>query len=404
MDRNDPQISSQDLEAIKNFELDEDCLRKLDDWTKEMNFFEITGIDMQEIRHSNFLAWLFSAREPHGLGDRVIKSYLKQVIHNRDLLYIHKVLDLDFQSFEVRREWNNLDICLVSDKEHFVIVIENKIGAKEGHNQTLKYRAIVDNIYKNYERLYIFLTPEGVNAKDDAWLSSTYSDIVTAIRENLDYARDSVRPLLRQYINVLEKRVITSDRLRQICKEIYQKHKAAIDLIYNYVGSYRAQVREWIVEFLKQNADSYQLVFRDDWCSSFCIRFTSRRLYEKFGHSTTNWSQPIDCDLVYEIYIPEDLSKIRSWLIISNPERPLNQQAVEIGANHREKSHITKQSTGRLHAHIFNTPKPLLTNSELKQENARAILEQNLRKALDEAQNFEKFLLSELTFAESVKV
>lgn len=403
MDEKELKISSRDLEAIKNFELDEKCLRKLDYWTKEINFFEITGIDTQEIRHSNFLAWLFDARESHGLGDRIIKTYLKQVIHNRDLLYIHKILDLDFQSFEVRREWNNLDICLVSDKERFVIAIENKIGARESSKQTLKYRAIVDDIYKDYERLYIFLTPDGISAEDDAWLVSTYDDVILAIQENLDYARDSVRPLLQQYINILEKRVVTSDKLRQICKEIYQKHKTAIDLIYNYVGSYRAQVREWVVELLKQNANDYQLVFRDDWCSSFCIRFTSKRLYEKFGHSTTNWSQPIDCDLVYEIYIPENLSQVKVWLIASNPERPLNRRAVEIGVKNREKSHISKRPTGKFYAHVFNASKPLLNSNELK-DNAKVILERNLQKVLDEARGFEKFLLDELELAKDVKI
>lgn len=397
MDEKELKVNPQDLEAIKNFELDENCLRKLDNWTKELNFFEITGIDMQEIRHSNFLAWLFDAREPHGLGDKIIKSYLKQVIRTRDFFYTHRIIDLDFQSFEVRREWNNLDICLISEKEKFIIVIENKIKAKEGRNQTAKYRTIVSNIYPDYEQLYIFLTPDGVSAEDDAWFPSTYSDIVIAIQENLDYARDVVRPLLQQYINILEKRVVTSDKLRRICKEIYQKHKAAIDLIYSYVGSYRAQVREWIVEFLKQNANEYQLVFHDDWCSRFCIRFTTKRLYEKFGESErTNWSQPIDCDLVYEIYIPEDLAKVKCWLVASNPERPLNQRAVEIGAQNRDKSHLNKQPRGEFHAHVFNVPNPLLTSSKLNHEHARSTLEHNLQKALDEGRKFEDFLLSKL--------
>lgn len=396
MDERDSRINPHDLEAIKNFELDEKCLRKLDSWTKELNFFEITGIDTQEIRHSNFLAWLLNACEPHGLGDKIIKSYLKHVIRNRDLAYIHRILDLDFQSFEVRREWNNLDICLVSSKERFIIAIENKIGAKESPKQTSKYREVINSIYKNYEQLYIFLTPDGIEAEDDAWLPSTYNDIVAAIQENLDYAHEPVRPLLQQYINILEKRVITSDKLRQICKEIYQKHKTAIDLIYNCVGSYRAQAREWIVELLKQNTNSYDLIFHDDWCSSFCIRFTSKRLYEKFGHSETNWSQPIDCDLVYEIYIPEDLSTIRCWLVASNPERPLNQKAVMIGANNRNESHITKRPAGKYYAHVFNAPKALLSKNDLKHENIKEILERQLQEALTEAQRFEKFLFHKL--------
>lgn len=394
---NNSELSAQDLEDIKNFELDENCLKKLNAWTKGVNFFEITGIAKQEIRHSNFLAWLLDASESHGLGDKIIKSYLKRVVRDYDLRYVHMILDLDFQSFAVRREWNHLDICLVSDKEKFVIVIENKIDARESAGQTERYHKIINDIYGGYQQIFIFLTPDGLEASDTEWVSSTYDDIVRAIRENLEYAPDAVRMLLQQYINVLERRVIMNPEIKRICKEIYQKHKTAIDLIYEYAGGDRAQVYEWIMDFLKENTDEFELhPIQEDWCINSYIRFTSKKLYEKFGHTESNWiNKPIDCGLVYEIYLPKDLKKVSCYLVASN-RLPLTEQAILIGDQNRDKSHLKQRPTGKKFAHVFNAPKPLFVENDLEKEDAKIKLEQRLRETLTEAKRFEEFLFSKL--------
>lgn len=320
------------------------------------------------------------------------------MVRDYDLQRVHMILDLDFQSFDVRREWNHLDICLVSDKERFVIAIENKIDAKESSGQTERYHKVINDTYGDYQQLFIFLTPDGLEATDTEWISSTYDDIVRAVYENLEYAPDAVRMLLQQYINVLERRVIMNPEIKRICKEIYRKHKTAIDLIYEYASSDRAQVYEWIMEFLKENADEFELhPIREDWCINSYIRFTSKRLYEKFGHSESNWTnKPIDCGLVYEICLPKDLKKVSYYLVASN-RLPLTEQAILIGDQNPDKSHLNKRPTGKKFAHVFNALKPLLVESDLEKDDAKAKLEQRLREALTESKRFEEFLFSKLT-------
>ncbi|WP_147590059.1 hypothetical protein [Clostridium polynesiense] len=42
--------------ALKDFLIDIDCLKKLDDWTDDFNLFDVLRITNMEIRHSNILA------------------------------------------------------------------------------------------------------------------------------------------------------------------------------------------------------------------------------------------------------------------------------------------------------------------------------------------------------------
>ena len=52
-------MTSNEEQALKDFLLDIDCLKQLDDWTDDFNLFDVLRITNMEIRHSNILAWIF---------------------------------------------------------------------------------------------------------------------------------------------------------------------------------------------------------------------------------------------------------------------------------------------------------------------------------------------------------
>lgn len=68
-----------DVLALKEFLLDIDCLKPLDEWADQFNLFDVLGIARLEIRHSNILGWLLDPNENHGLGDAVIRGFLNHV-------------------------------------------------------------------------------------------------------------------------------------------------------------------------------------------------------------------------------------------------------------------------------------------------------------------------------------
>ncbi|MBQ3774626.1 MAG: PD-(D/E)XK nuclease family protein [Ruminobacter sp.] len=134
--------------ALQKFLLDINCLDELLPWTGKFNIFDVLKISKTELRHSNVLSWLLSANENHGLGDAFIKGILQRIVENdtEGKYDVFRVLLQDFYSFFVYREWNNIDILLVSDEEKTVIAIENKVGSGEHDDQLNRYRKILENI------------------------------------------------------------------------------------------------------------------------------------------------------------------------------------------------------------------------------------------------------------------
>ena len=133
--------NKEELEVLEKFMMNIDELDKLSKYQNEVNFFEITGMVSKEIKHSNFLAWLFNANANHGVGDKFIRRFMQKVIKaNQGIKTINsdviKLSLLDFDTFIIKREWKNIDIFMVSDEEKFTITIENKIYSSERANQT----------------------------------------------------------------------------------------------------------------------------------------------------------------------------------------------------------------------------------------------------------------------------
>ena len=113
-----------DEQALQNFLLDIDCLDELKQWAEKFNIFDVLKISRTEIRHSNMLAWLFDANENHSIGDRFIKKIAQRIAENdiQGKYDIYQLLLLDFYSFTVYREWNNIDLLIVSDEEKTDII------------------------------------------------------------------------------------------------------------------------------------------------------------------------------------------------------------------------------------------------------------------------------------------
>src|SRR5438874_11451241 len=93
---------------------------------REPNIFRALGIERKEIRHSNFFAYLLDPEGAHGLGDFVLRRFLRDVFSDErssDRSFIDADL-LPLDDIEVRREWRNIDILV--NLPEYVILTENK--------------------------------------------------------------------------------------------------------------------------------------------------------------------------------------------------------------------------------------------------------------------------------------
>jgi hypothetical protein len=106
-------------------------LEKLESRLNRFNPLKILKVNELEIRHSNILAWLLDPNENHGLGQEFIKKFMGEVILSNENIDLNmSIKDMYFNNFydlQVLREWQSIDILLISNINKVVIIIENKI-------------------------------------------------------------------------------------------------------------------------------------------------------------------------------------------------------------------------------------------------------------------------------------
>jgi len=286
-----------DEEVLQDFLLDIECLDELNQWANKFNIFDVLKISRTEIRHSNMLAWLLDASENHGMGDAFVKGVMQRVVENdEESRYdIFELLLLDFSSFTVYREWKNIDLLLVSEKEQLVIAIENKVGSHEHDDQLNRYRHILENEYVNFRRICIYLTPDGEEPSDvENWSILTYRDVVEVLENIKDRENFStgVELMICNYIDILRRDVVEDERLVEICNKIYRKHRRALDLIFENRTDEYSQLSEKIKSILKEESVKRNLYFenfsRRDWIP-FHTEFMNR-LLPPMEETVSSWN------------------------------------------------------------------------------------------------------------------
>lgn len=260
--------------ALQKFLLDIGCLDELLPWTGKFNMFDVLKISRTEIRHSNMLGWLLNPNENHGMGDVFLKGILQRLVENdSDGRYdVFNVLLMDFYTFSVMREWKNIDILLTSTKEKTVIAIENKVGSHEHSNQLNRYRNILEKEYPEYNRMLVFLTPDGEKPSDvENWDVLTYSDVIDV----LECATSQIKVLpdvdlmIKNYIDVVRRDIVEDQQLIAICNKIYNKHKKALDLIFENRIDGKTQLSDAIKDTLCRLAEEGLIIYDESWGYNF---------------------------------------------------------------------------------------------------------------------------------------
>lgn len=259
-------------QALKDFLLDIDCLKQLNNWTDDFNLFDVLKITNSEIRHSNILAWLFDPNENHGLGDNFIKSFINKVVSKCDQ-YKYNAFDLllqDFYSYQVYRESKHMDIVLLSKEEKTAVIIENKIWAGESTHQLNNYLEKSKTEYKDCKQiLYVFLTPYGREASDiENWISFSYEEIIDSLENAMKALslREEVSIIIRNYIDIVRRKIMKEkdEKLVNICNEIYNKHRTALRLIYENVNVDNSLEHEIICETLRELNNDGHIIYKNE--------------------------------------------------------------------------------------------------------------------------------------------
>ena len=252
-------------EALEKFVLDNEDLRRLEERTSQFNIFEALGIVRQEIRHSNFLAWLMNPSQSHGLGDSFLKAFLLKTSVTARELGIETISPIDvdvwdLSATEVRREWRNIDITLLEESRKFVCVIENKIHSSKHSDQLRRYREVVEAEFSGYTRHYVLLNVSADEPSDsEYYVGVTYDEVCDVIERLLEMRAstigDDVATALSHYVTMIRRRVMPDIEIQELCRRIYRKHQAALDLIYEHRPDLQAEIRDALRKMIQADPE-----------------------------------------------------------------------------------------------------------------------------------------------------
>ena len=256
------------IAALERFATASD-LKTLRDLAEEQRT-EFDAIDFLRLAndeefHSNFLAWLLGPNNNHGIGDYFLKKFLRRVG-----LSSESIESVDWTPAESQREWPNevdgqpgsLDILILNESTGFLCAIENKIWSGEHSEQLTRYRKALEERYPDYDRHYIFLSPRGTlpyrKVEQEYWKPMNYTTILELVEQTIDdtEVREDVRAFLRQYATTLRRKIVpdSNTNIAELAREIYLKHREAIELIYRNKPDYASEIKQIFKEAISRQA------------------------------------------------------------------------------------------------------------------------------------------------------
>ncbi|WP_316228188.1 MULTISPECIES: PD-(D/E)XK nuclease family protein [unclassified Bradyrhizobium] len=280
-----------DVEARLAAAITDPDFEKLELAMREPNIFRALAIERQEIRHSNFFAYLLDPGENHGLGDILLRKFLRDIFAD-DRAQGRTLFDadlMDFSQVDVRREWRGIDILI--DFPQDVIVVENKVDSSEHSQQLSRYRGVVDGEFGAKRKHFVFLTPAGSDPIDEAdrkvYINYSYEQIASILANVLELYRDSISDKMALYIDdyltTINRELLMNDRLNDLARKVYKAHKPAFDFVFEN----RPDPASVLYPYFEEELKSRGFVIGSK--NKGYVRFTSRDLAERLPRTGGGW-------------------------------------------------------------------------------------------------------------------
>ena len=194
---------------------------------------------------------------------------------------------MDLTQLEVKREYQNIDILLSDSVNKLAVVIENKVGSKQHGDQLRQYFKIAQQEFKNYKRMGVYLTPEGDDPENPDYVAFSYTQVRKLVQEVLlrDFLiSDAVRSTLVQYADLLGRRFMADIELKQLCANIYKRHRQAIDILKANIPDDRGD----LAIFLRELIDTEGFILDDS--NNNYVRFIPKDLDLQVFLGSEGWT------------------------------------------------------------------------------------------------------------------
>lgn len=232
------------LDKLSRLVVDSDEFTLIDARTHQFCPFEAIGMVRQEIRHSNFLAYLLDPARPHGIGDVALRAFLMTLAEGNSA----QRLDFHFRdlsSAKIWRERDHIDILIEippGKSKGLVVAIEIKVDASERDAQLSDYANRVTARYprREWDTLFCFLTPDGRDGQSHGssdWASLSFGELLSALEAAI--TREGITgegtKLFDFYHSMMKRHDIVKDspdpELDRAVQAIWAKHKEALEFL-----------------------------------------------------------------------------------------------------------------------------------------------------------------------------
>jgi hypothetical protein len=271
------------------------------------NPIKTMGMERMEIRHSAILGWLLNPQETHGLGDGFLRAFLSEALLGGDVEAKPSALDVsqaDLMDAEIRREWRNIDLLVISPRNDWVFVIENKFDSTQREGQLSDYLAVIDEALAfDRERLQvrgIFLTLWDEEPEDTRYAPIKYEALSSLLEQHAlsegQTLRAEVRIFITHYLDVVrEASGMSKDaaEMEALAKQLYRDHRRALDFIFEYgkTTDFTIACDQVIGEGLDYgdefSIEEFDFVFCDT--NPRFVSFLPRSWYDAFGGESYHW-------------------------------------------------------------------------------------------------------------------
>lgn len=231
------------------------------------NIFDILNIGRQELRHSDFLAFLLNSERSGDIGKQFLRNFLallaKDVVPTE--LDFFTMLYGNIENTNVRREVavknGRIDILIELEitkekTQKLIIAIENKVDTGEHDNQLDKYREFLyGEKYMTYKKIMLYLSPDKTLPHDDAWIAIDYEFIYAVLsRVDTENADNTVKTLVHDYMSKIrsEFKMSIDDELKRQATAIYKKNRKVLDFIFDCKPDWVKQTAEILCKSLEQ--------------------------------------------------------------------------------------------------------------------------------------------------------
>lgn len=328
---------------------------------KTMSVMEIYGVNRKENNHSDFLAWLFDSSADHKLSAMPANKFMRMLaVKSADSL-----LNLDAKSGTEDDEEQNLssdelfafltgsnevldsrtyrEVCGEKGRTDIIfelttrtephkirVVFENKITAPEtGGDQTVRYYGEYSK-KEDYKNIYVFNSCKRTMPKSEAFVCTTYQDIVDyVIAPLLIYpdTSDRTKFVLKDYILALEKSA-SADK--------------EIDKLVMAIGN---DTKKLLTDFWENNSELISLM-----AESLAVLYPENENYSKIAQATNDARKDYS---KYSVNSEGRYGKARMVEAVVNKYVELNpgttvQKLKEVFPEHLQGSNFIKDSSERI--------------------------------------------------------